>query len=143
MQMSIKERILHAVLFEFGALLVSSIVVKLVSHNADNQTAFTVAIVLACMAICLNFLFNFMFDKIFTGKREERGWAFRLFHTTAFEAFLLLFTVPMVAYIVNLTWLQAFVADMAMTFAVMVYAFVFNWIYDHTRLKFVVPESAN
>ena len=141
--MSIKERILHAVLFEFGALLVSSIVVKLVSHNADNQTAFTVAIVLACMAICLNFLFNFMFDKIFTGKRQERGWAFRLFHTTAFEAFLLLFTVPMVAYIVNLTWLQAFVADMAMTFAVMVYAFVFNWIYDHTRLKFVVPESAN
>ncbi|XXQ67255.1 chlorhexidine efflux transporter [Neisseriaceae bacterium B1] len=72
-----KERILHAVLFELGALLVGALVVKWISHDTDNGTAFTVACVLAAMAMCLNFLFNWMFDKILrvNAKRAAHGFA--------------------------------------------------------------------
>ncbi|XXQ69466.1 chlorhexidine efflux transporter [Neisseriaceae bacterium B1] len=45
--------------------------------------------------------------------------------------------LPVVAYILQLSWWQAFLADMGMTLAVMVYAFFFNWLYDHIRLRFI------
>lgn len=133
--MYIKERILHAVLFEIGAMIVGAIAVILFGGN--THTAFGLSAMIAIVAMLCNFLFNWLFDKIFTGKREERGALFRLFHTVSFEATLLLTTVPMIAYALELDLWQAFLADIGLTLIVMVYAFVFNWIYDHVRLRFV------
>ncbi|OOF57559.1 hypothetical protein BKL49_08730 [Rodentibacter myodis] len=84
-----------------------------------------------------NFTFNWLFDKIFTGKREERSLLFRLFHTLSFEATLLILTIPMVAYALELNLWQAFLADIGLTFIIMVYTFFFNWIYDRIRLRFI------
>lgn len=61
----------------------------------------------------------------------------RVFHTVAFETGLLIFTIPVVAYLLKLTLWQAFLADLGITLSVMVYALIFNWIYDNIRLKFV------
>lgn len=133
--MQVKERIFHAVLFEIGAMLVGALAILI--GSGDAHTAMGLGFALAVVAMLCNFAFNWLFDKIFTGKREERSALFRIFHTTAFEATLLIATIPMIAYALDLTLWQAFLADVALTLIIMVYAFLFNWIYDHVRLKFV------
>lgn len=133
--MQLKERLLHMVLFEIGAMLVG--MAAIFFGSGKGHSAMWLGIALAVVAMACNFFFNWFFDKIFTGKREERGAIFRLFHTVAFEATLLILTVPMFAYALDLTLWQAFLADIAITLIIMVYTFIFNWAYDLLRLRFV------
>ncbi|ABR74981.1 hypothetical protein CBG46_07980 [Actinobacillus succinogenes] len=133
--MSVKERVFHSVLFELGAVAVSTVLVLLLSP-ADTGSAVGVSIVMALMAVVWNFVFNYGFDKIFTAPRETRGFGLRVFHTISFEAGLLIFTIPVIAYLLNLSLWHAFIADVGLTLAITLYALIFNWIYDNARLRF-------
>ncbi|AUI67199.1 hypothetical protein C5N92_00650 [Glaesserella australis] len=134
--MGVKERIFHACLFELGAIFVS---IVLVMFFADTQTnsAFMISVMIAVTAVVWNFIFNIGFDKIFTAPRETRGLWLRIFHTVSFELGLLLFTVPLIAYYLQLSLWQAFWLDIGLTLAIMLYALIFNWGYDNVRLKFI------
>ncbi|QIW16854.1 hypothetical protein A4G20_05030 [Pasteurellaceae bacterium RH1A] len=136
MPMSLKERLFHSVLFELGAIAVSSLLV-LAFSNVETGTALSAGIAMAIMAMVWNFVFNYGFDKIFTAPRETRGLGLRIFHTISFEAGLLIFTIPMIAYLLDLSLWQAFLADVGLTVVITVYALIFNWVYDNLRLKFV------
>ncbi|MCP2040778.1 putative membrane protein [Neisseria sp. HSC-16F19] len=134
--MNLSERLLHAVLFEVGAVAVASSAVLVFSSNTA-ATAIGASVVMAVMAMVWNFVFNYFFDKVFTGKREQRSLQLRIGHTLAFEAGLLLFTVPVLAYLLQLTLWQALWADIGLTVLITLYALVFNWAYDVLRLRFI------
>ncbi|OOF77513.1 hypothetical protein BKG96_08260 [Rodentibacter caecimuris] len=140
MIMTLKERFLHSVLFEIGAVAVSTIAVLLVSPE-KGSTALGVGILISLVAMVWNLIFNSIFDKIFTAPRETRGLGTRIFHTVMFEGGLLVATIPMIAYFLQLTLWQALIADIGLTILIMVYALIFNWIYDHIRLKFVGQKA--
>ncbi|STZ77396.1 Predicted membrane protein [Bergeriella denitrificans] len=138
--MNFAERIFHSVLFEIGAVSVATLaVVAAGSHDAG--TAAGAGLVMAGMAMVWNFIFNYGFDKIFTGKREARGLGLRVFHTLAFEAGLLLFTVPVLAHLLQLSLWHALLADIGLTALITVYALVFNWMFDHARAKWLEKRS--
>lgn len=134
--MTLKERFIHAILFEIGAIV---LVMSLILLFSDTEVglAFGAGFAISFMATVWNFVFNYGFDKVFTAPRETRGVRVRVFHTLAFETGLLIFTIPVMAYLLKLTLWQAFLADLGITLSVMVYALIFNWIYDNIRLKFV------
>ncbi len=132
--MSVKERIFHAVLFEVGAVLVSILVIKLFGSH-DTSSATFVSVLMAIIAMAWNFIFNWGFDKFFPGDRLERGVGLRIFHVILFEAGLLVATVPLIAYILEVTLWQAFMMDLSLTIAITIYAFIFNWAYDYIRVK--------
>ncbi|BFU60908.1 MULTISPECIES: PACE efflux transporter [Rodentibacter] len=134
--MSLLERVFHSILFELGAIAISTLAVLLFSDVKVGAAVGTGA-VMAIMAMLWNFVFNYFFDKIFTGKREERSFGLRVAHTLAFEGGLLIFTIPAIAYLLDLTLWQAFMADIALTLLITFYALVFNWVYDHLRLRWV------
>lgn len=134
--MKLRERLFHAVLFEFGAVLVASFAM-LAADMGEAHTAFGVSVAMAFVAMVWNFVFNWGFDKIFTGKREDRSVILRIFHTVSFEVGLLIATIPMIAYALNLTLWQALITDIALTALITIYGFLFNLAYDHLRLKFV------
>ncbi|MFA9487659.1 MULTISPECIES: PACE efflux transporter [unclassified Mannheimia] len=134
--MSLNERLFHSVFFEMGAITVATILVKLFS-NTDTSSAIGVGIVMAMMAMVWNFVFNFGFDKAFTAPRETRGLGLRVFHTISFEAGLLVFTIPVLAYLLGLSLWHAFLADVGLTIVITVYALIFNYLYDHLRLKVI------
>ncbi|MGX2950941.1 PACE efflux transporter [Ursidibacter sp. B-7004-1] len=140
--MSVKERIFHSIIFEVGAIIVSTCLVMLFS-TANTQSALGVSVIMAFMAMSWNFIFNVVFDKIFTAPRQTRGFGLRIFHTVSFELGLLIFTVPVIAYFLTLSLWQAFVADVGLTVAITFYALIFNWIYDHARLKFIKTGVTN
>ncbi|MCO4166064.1 PACE efflux transporter [Actinobacillus suis] len=133
MPMSRLERIFHAVLFELFAILFTVIGMSLfTSHHTGLLTGTIVSI--SIVAMLWNMLFNTVFDRIFTAPRETRTVGLRIFHTLAFEGGLLLFTIPLVAYILDVDWWTAFIMDIGMTLFVIVYAFFFNLSYDHLRI---------
>ncbi|WGE50381.1 PACE efflux transporter [Actinobacillus equuli subsp. haemolyticus] len=127
------ERIFHAVLFELFAILFTVIGMSLfTSHHTGLLTGTIVSI--SIVAMLWNMLFNTVFDHIFTAPRETRTVGLRIFHTLAFEGGLLLFTIPLVAYMLDVDWWSAFIMDIGMTLFVIVYAFFFNLSYDHLRV---------
>lgn len=139
--MSLKERLLHSLLFEIGAVTVASVVV-LVLSTVKPSTAIGTGVAMALMAMVWNLVFNAGFDKIFTEPRQNRSFGLRLFHTISFELGLLVFTIPMIAYLLGLTLWQALLADIGLTILITVYALIFNWIYDNIRLKFIKTGTA-
>lgn len=130
--MSNLERLFHAVLFEIGAIIST---VLLMSGVTDHNTGLltTTIIVISLIAIAWNIVFNLFFDKLFQGERLSRGLGIRLLHTVGFELGLLVFTLPLVAFMLNIGWWEAFLMDIAMTLFVMGYSLVFNWMYDYIR----------
>lgn len=132
--MSGKERVLHALIFEIGAVCLSAAVVLLFS-DMGAHLALGLGVVMSVMAVLWNFVFNCLFDKVFTKPRQTRSLGVRLLHTISFEGGLLIFTIPVVAYMLKLTLWQALLADVTLTVLITLYALVFNFVYDHWRLK--------
>lgn len=134
--MKLAERIFHSVLFEIGAVSVATVAVLLVGKGIDMGAAVGTGVVMSLVAMVWNLIFNYFFDKRFTGKREERSLLLRVGHTVGFEAGLLFFTIPLIAYLLNLSLWHALVADIGLSLLIMVYALIFNWIYDLARVRF-------
>lgn len=139
--MSLKERLLHSLLFEIGAVTVASVVVLALS-TVKPSAAIGTGVAMSLMAMVWNLVFNAGFDRIFTEPRQNRSFGLRLFHTISFELGLLVFTIPMIAYLLGLTLWQALLADIGLTILITVYALIFNWIYDNIRLKFIKTGTA-
>ena len=134
--MKVWERIFHSVLFEIGAMAIGAVAVLLAGDFSLEAAAGT-GITMSVMAMVLNFFFNYVFDKFVTGKREERSLKLRILHTVCFECTLLIFTIPVVAYLLDLSLWHAFIADIGLSLTIMVYALIFNWSYDIIRAKII------
>lgn len=131
--MSPLERLFHAILFELGAILSTLLLMDGLTEHPTTQLTLTI-ILISLIAMGWNVLFNLLFDKLFQGERLARDLAVRLLHTVSFELGLLLFTVPLVAFMLNVGWWEALLMDMGMTLFVMGYSLVFNWVYDYLRI---------
>lgn len=133
-RMSALERLFHAALFELGAILTTVVLMSLLTPHGSLQLSSTIVLI-SVIAMAWNMVFNLFFDKLFPGERLARGLGIRLLHTTAFELGLLIFTVPLVAFMLNVGWWEAFVMDIGMTLIVMLYALLFNWAYDYLSAR--------
>ncbi|STY62277.1 PACE efflux transporter [Mannheimia haemolytica] len=130
------ERVFHALLFECFAIIFTVILTSwLTSHRMADLTV--VIVMISVIAMVWNVIFNWGFDKVFTGERVQRGLGIRILHSFLFEGGLLVFTIPLVMYMLDIGWWQAFVMDIGMTLFVLVYSVVFNWVYDYLRLRWV------
>lgn len=143
--MSFKERLVQSVLFEMGAILIGYLVMILITHSGESQnhegSPLLVTTLISLTAMVWNFIFNWVFDKFVPGDRLDRGVGIRITHTVLFEVLLLAATIPMIMYFMNMTFLEAFMADISMTLVILGYTYVFNWAYDHLRVRFVSLEG--
>ncbi|MPY24213.1 PACE efflux transporter [Shewanella sp. YLB-07] len=133
MAMKTNERIFHAVLFE--VLAVSLSIMGLAMFTNYDVTALSgTMIVVATIAMIWNFIYNWIFDQFFTGEKTQRTLSLRIFHVVLFELGLLIATVPVMAYLLNVSIWEAFVMDIGVTIFITIYAFTFNWVYDNVRV---------
>ncbi|QDO84427.1 PACE efflux transporter [Shewanella psychropiezotolerans] len=136
MAMKTNERIFHAVLFE--VLAVSLSIMGLAMFTNYDVTALSgTMIVVATIAMIWNFIYNWIFDQFFTGEKTQRTLSLRIFHVVLFELGLLIATVPVMAYLLNVSIWEAFVMDIGVTIFITIYAFTFNWVYDNVRVVLV------
>ncbi|WP_394196332.1 PACE efflux transporter [Litoreibacter albidus] len=135
-----RDRIRHAISFEIiGLLLVIPLgALGFGMHAADIGV---VAVIASTLATLWNYVYNLMFDKALIRWRGQvsKTVPLRVLHAVLFEAGLLLATLPLLAFYLNISFAQAFVMDVAFVVFYLVYAFVFSWVYD---VVFPIPETA-
>lgn len=133
---SIKERILHACIFEFFAIFFTLIIGILLLNKPLNSMGI-VSVLISLTALLLNIVFNWIFDKLFPFVNGNRPVHIRLLHAIGFEATLVIFTIPMIAYILNMSFFDAFIFELGLLIFFFFYTYIYNWLYDQIRKKIV------
>lgn len=105
--MSTLERVFHSVLFEVLAVTLSIVGLAIFTDHDVNALSGTM-IVVASIAMMWNYCFNRIFDRYFTGEKSQRSLKLRVFHVVLFEAGLLVATIPVMAYLLNVGIWQVF-----------------------------------
>lgn len=126
------DRLRHTLLFEvFGLVLCAPLASWILDKSLIQIGALSIA--LSLTAMCVNYVYNLIFDKalIRMGRPlNKRSVWLRMFHAILFEASLIIITVPVVAWWLDMTLLTAFLTDIGFTMFFIVYAFFYNWAYD-------------
>lgn len=128
---SVKDRIRHAVSFEIVGLL---LVIPLGAWLFDKplNAIGVVAVVGATTATCWNYVYNLGFDhamlRLVGGVRKTV--LIRVFHALLFEVGLLVAMLPFIAWYLGVSLVHAFQMDISFSVFYVIYAFVFNWVYD-------------
>ncbi|CDT53070.1 Putative membrane protein [Vibrio coralliirubri] len=130
------ERVFQAILFEVLAVIISIVGLALFT-NHDTSALSGTMIMVATIAMIWNFVFNWVFDQFAKGDKTKRTFLFRVFHVTLFEIGLLVLTIPVIAHILGVGFMEAFWMDVGVSLFLTVYAFLFNLIYDNTRAKII------
>lgn len=126
-----KDRIRHTLGFEIIGLLIFAPLASWV-FGFDLQLMGVMAVVGSIIATVWNFYYNLLFDHAMLKLRGDvhKTVLIRVFHAFLFEGGLLLLFLPMIAWYLGITLWEAFMMDIAMATFYLVYAFVYNLIYD-------------
>lgn len=130
--MLLKERIFHAVLFEFVALIfIIPTCAWAVEKDVVQVTLMGIA--LSLFTVLWNYAYNLGFDKLFGSDRTIRRLAVRIFHSMSFEIGLIFFTVPAIAWFIDISLMQALTLELSFLVFFLFYTLVFNWVYDKSQ----------
>lgn len=136
---STADRIRHALSFEIIALAISIPGGSLLFGLPLDDIG-VLAVVGATLATLWNYLYNILFDHAMlriTGQ-VAKTFRVRILHAVLFEVGVLLLLLPFIAWYLGISVWEAFVLDVSFAVFYLVYAFVFNWLYD---LVFPVPRK--
>ncbi|WP_271274129.1 PACE efflux transporter [Aliamphritea hakodatensis] len=132
--MTMKERIIHMILFEAIALAMFVPLAMLATGNgAGSMTALSV--MLSLIAMVWNFIYNWGFDCCFGDERLARTFAMRLAHGAGFELGMIVTSFPIIMWMLNLDFLTVLLMDIGAVTFFFFYAIIFNWAYDLIRAR--------
>jgi uncharacterized membrane protein len=132
-------KIVHASLFELVAIVIVTTGLRWFSDKSTAETG-GLAVSTSVVALLWNMVFNTLYERWESRQVDRRRtWRRRAVHALLFEAGLILMTVPLIAWWLDMGWWQAFVTDLGLVIFFVFYGFAFNWLFDHV---FGLPESA-
>ncbi len=137
--MSTIERLFQSVLFEILALAILTLLAILVT-GGEATTMTGLAIALALIAMGWNYIFNLIFDKRYGHDRLGRSFKMRIAHGICFELGMLIVSLPVIMWALNLDVWAALVLDIGVVVFFLVYAIAFNWAYDVIRDRLVATN---
>ncbi|ENV32849.1 chlorhexidine efflux PACE transporter AceI [Acinetobacter gerneri] len=124
-----KRRLVHALSYEIILLIIIAIALSFI-FEVPMETTGSLGIAMAVTSVLWNMLFNHYFEKAEQKYKFKRTIPMRIVHAIGFEGGLMLATIPMVAYAMQMTLLEAVILDFSMTMCILVYTFIFQWCYD-------------
>lgn len=132
-------RVLQALLYEIFAIAFVGPVLSLAFEKPPTSTI-ALAFVLSSVALTWNYVFNMLFER-WESRQPTKGRSFarRLAHGTGFEGGLAVILIPVMSLWLNISALDAFVANLGLLAFFFVYAIAFTWAFDHV---FGLPQSA-
>ena len=135
-----KDRIRHALGFEVIGLLIFAPLASLV-FGFELQLMGVMALIGSIVATIWNYFYNVLFDRAMLKLRGtvQKTVSIRVLHAVLFEGGLLLLFLPAIAWYLNISLWDAFKMDIAMATFYLIYAFIYNWIYDKV---FPIPKSS-
>lgn len=132
-------RVLQAVLYEVFAIAFVGPILS-VAFDKPPTSTLGLAFVLSSIALAWNYVFNAIFER-WESRQAVRGRSFlrRLAHGIGFEGGLVVLLVPVMAIGLDISPLNAFLANLGLLAFFFVYAIVFTWAFDRV---FGLPASA-
>lgn len=135
----IKRKIVYATTFELIAIAMSTTLLKLLSGGPVTHAG-AAAVGASVLALLWNMAYNAVFERWEARQaRKGRGFARRVAHAVGFEGGLTVLLVPLFAWILDVTLVEALVMNLGMIVFFLAYTFTFNLAFD--RL-FGLPLSA-
>ena len=129
---SFTERVFQALGFEGLALLICTpLLVWITGRPALEMGAVTLGISL--LALSWNVVFNSLFDRLKTRLQLANGGWTRVLHALLFEGGLILLAVPLIAALMKISLLEAFILDIGVLLFFLPYTYVYHWGYDVLR----------
>lgn len=134
-----RRKIVYAVTFEALGTLVASAYLWTVS-NASAGSSLALAILTATIALCWSFAFNTGFEA-WEARQSVKGRSFRrrTAHALLFEGGLVLICIPVMAWWLQVGYLQALVYEAGLIGVFIVYTYLFTLGFDRI---FGLPASA-
>lgn len=139
---SLKERIFHAITFEFFAI-VFTMLIGIFILNKPVGSMGILSVLISVTALLLNIVFNWLFDRVFPFVNGDRPVKIRMLHAIGFEGTLVLFTVPMIAFFLKVTLIDAFMIEIGFLIFFLFYTYIYNWIYDKARQYFMQAAESH
>lgn len=129
-----KRRIIHALSYEVILLVIIAIALIFI-FDVPMEVTGSLGIAMAVTSVVWNMIFNHFFEKFEHKHQLKRTIKVRILHAIGFEGGLMLATIPMVAYAMNMSIWQAIVLDFGLTMCILIYTFIFQWCYDHLEMR--------
>ena len=136
-----RRRIIHALSYEIILLVIIAIALSFIFAVPMEVTG-TLGIAMAITSVVWNMIFNHFFEKYEAKRKLKRTVGVRILHAIGFEGGLMLATIPMVAYALEMSLGQAFLTDLSLTLCILVYTFIFQWCYDYIEASMGIRASA-
>ncbi|MEI8596515.1 PACE efflux transporter [Photobacterium sp. Hal280] len=134
-----RDRIRHAIGFEAIALILITLVLSQM-FGFDMAKIGVLGVIFSVIATFWNYAYNLWFDHAmlkYCGKLQKQT-RHRIIHALGFEMSLLVITLPMLAWWLDIGLWQALIMDLGLVVFYLVYAYVYNLAYDKV---FPLPET--
>lgn len=136
----IRRKVVHATLYEGVAILMLAVLMQPVTGKGLADTG-PFAIACSVIAVLWNMAFNTLFEAWERRQVDRRRTPRRrALHAIGYEGGLVMMTLPVIAWSLDMGWWDAFLTDLGLVALFLVYTFCFNWVFDHL---FGLPASAH
>ncbi|HDM8436868.1 TPA: multidrug/biocide efflux PACE transporter [Yersinia enterocolitica] len=133
---TIFERIIHAIGFEVIAVAICAPVGAWLLDRSVLQMG-TLAILLSSVAMLWNIIYNSLFDHFWPVSRVVKTLRVRVFHALGFEGGFILIGLPIAAFALGISLLQAFILEIGFFLFFLPYTMFYNWAYDSLRARII------
>lgn len=132
----LKQRVIHAMSYEAILLIIGTPLLSLFLKESLSHTG-ALWIMMSVTAMFWNIIFNYGFERF----ERFQGWTIRtipirILHAIGFEGGLLLFTVPIIAWMMDMSLWHALLLDIGLALSILVYTFIYQWCYDIIMQKY-------
>ncbi|MFJ5921241.1 PACE efflux transporter [Kitasatospora sp. NPDC092948] len=135
----IKRKLVYVGGYEVLGLAVGTTVMTLLTGDSVSSTG-PLAIMITVIATLWNMAYNYLFEawESRQADRTRTVWR-RILHAVGFQATLICFLIPLIAWWLEITLVRAFLLDVVFIVYVPFYTFAYHWAFDRI---FGVPASA-
>ncbi|AYN16405.1 Na(+)-translocating NADH-quinone reductase subunit E [Pseudomonas monteilii] len=129
---SFTERLVHAVGYEVFAVLLCAPLLSWVMGKS-LATAGALAVTLSVIAMLWNMVYNALVDRWVQTERIHWKASARFVHGLGFEAGLVVWCLPVAAWMLDISLLQAFMVELGFFVIILPYTVLYNWTFDKAR----------
>ena len=136
-----KRRLVHAMSYEVILLVIIAIALSFIFSMPLEVTGI-LGVIMAIISVIWNMIFNHYFEKVEHKYQWKRTIPVRILHAVGFEGGLMLATIPIIAYMMKMSFIDALILDFGLTMCILVYTFIFQWCYDMLEAKLGIQPEA-
>ena len=135
----VKRKLVYVSLYEIIGMTFSALGLALLSGTSPGSTG-PLAVIITTIAVTWNFIYTSLFERWESRQvSRTRTVKRRIAHAIGFQLTLIVFLIPLIAWWMNISLVQAFLLDLALIIFIPCYTFAFNWLFDRI---FGLPASA-